>query len=244
MPEPQDKADLRLPIISFSGHSIFPQTFFLLKPEPKSRTAKLIGRVLKSLPPKCLVVVQDSGHRYDDPDGISAVGVVTKLFSQEDRVKFSAEYRAGLSNLVYEPGEQMWSARVTRLRDEPEEKGLDIGNSELPMILGCIESIYYLFLEIKGLERDPDLLEKINGYIEKLKLNRREKETAYYLPWHILIDFRHLPEDIKRWALRTDSVVERLQIIVDALKAEKSILSHAIMLAEDDPDVTPKDESN
>lgn len=224
-----------LTVFPLLSHSIYPHTFFLIKPGQSQKT--LIEKICRNDPPQCMVVVQNLDKKKTDPDSFDKIGIVSTVEVDGEAFKFSAKWRAEIKSLSYYPKQGIWKADVLRLLDSPELTKLTDDHHDLPMIFGAMESILRLLLDLKNLvKRGEDLADRLDEQIKKLKQTRREKETAYSLPWHVLIDFQHLAEEVKGKMLKTDSVMERLQFLIDILKSEKTILINAQVLAEDDPE--------
>lgn len=231
----QSMAGLTLPVFPYFKHIIFPHTVFLISPDVKSPKRIILEKISKNDPPECVVVVQNSNLKETDPASFSKIGVVSAVEVTEAEFKVFAKYKAVIENLAHYPKHDIWKADISRLPDIPELAELTDSHCDLPMILGGVESIYCLLQDLKPLVKEKELEIKLVDQIKKLKQIKREKETAYFLPWHILIDFGYLPEEIKSKMLETNSVMERLQIVIDILKNEKAILRNAEMLSEDDP---------
>lgn len=225
----------KLLILPFSSHIVFPCTYCWMAVSEKLFNRHIIERVLQTNPPECLIVVQNLNLAENDPKRFSNIGVVVNVKVEGSKINFFAQYRAGIEEPEYDPKRRSWSANALKLPDVPELQELSDSHSDLSMILGCVESIFILLQDLAPLIKDKQLAQKIKDLLSNLKFARREKERAYSLPWHVLIDFRHLPDRVQSSMLAADSILERLQIVVDILKLEKQILRNAEVFAEEEP---------
>lgn len=227
--------ELSLPVYPLSKHLIYPHTYWLIDSDEKSNRTTLLEKILKNDPPQCVVIVKNDSDKIAEPASFSKIGVISSVKIVKERFRISAEHRASVDNLAYYPGQNIWRADVTKLVDVPGLAELTDNHYDLPMIFGAVESIYRLLLDLKPLVEENELAKKIEENISNLRLAKRDKDIAYTLPWHILIDFAYMPEEIKARMLATDNVIERLQTIIDVLKMEIKIMKYSKDLAEDEP---------
>lgn len=238
MPEPDRVARSNLILPAFGmGVIFYPFTKVTLYPEFVEKNKKILNEILRRDPPHCVVLF--TSEKPVDVEGFCGMfnyGLICSLVrSEKEGYVLYGKLRAKIVSL--DRKQSFYQAKVEELPDDPPQEA--IARPHRSMMFGVMESIrvslreWLSKLPVSGSQAEQDLIAAINKRLASIEVNRRELETAYSLPWQIMIEIpTFFSEDFKLKMLKTDNVVDRLQEVAESLIDEAAIFQYAKTLAE------------
>lgn len=222
------KNDRILPVI-VSEPVLFPTT--ILKMGESSKKYDFPQMVVDKIE---YLVIKSDDECETGPGNLWAIGVVCSLRKRSKEYFLDGKSRAKVIKIWRDKKEKL-IARINELEDIPTMG--ELTETEMPMLFGCVESIRR-FLK-KWQEKIPgsenELHKKISEQINGIEARRRETETIYSLPWHILVNFPYFFSlSFKEEMLKTNKVIDRLLSVAEKLQQEISTFRYAESFADAD----------
>jgi hypothetical protein len=224
----------KLPAICLN-YFIFPFIKLRLSPPFGERLDQaFVGALQGKNSAECLLMFRDPHEKTPSKFiGMLDVGTVASIERSGDDFDVAGLYRANV--LSFEKDRQRKRLGWTTIEKRPdvpayEEVENNLQHSELPMLLGCVESILRLLKEIHEKivisdEESKKFKERLEGQIRRLKNELREPYTPYQICWYVPgITLDHISDLYKTKILLEDRVADRLQLVMEALQMEKRIL--------------------
>jgi len=224
------KNELVLPVIVLQTTVLFPSTFLKINEQFQKQTPlKLLADETKYL------TLKNDAPNAVGPGRLWEIGCVCSLQKKDDDFWLSGESRAEVIKIWLDKKRRLLVASIRELEDIPTVG--ELTDAELPMLFGCVESILRFFRkwQEKVPENEAELHKKIKERIVRIESERRQKETIYSLPWHVLVVFSDFFSfDFKEEMLRTNKVIDRLLSVAEKLQREISAFQFAGSFADAD----------
>lgn len=225
----------KLPVVTFNCF-VFPFVQFEIGPPFTEGFKEAIEHALNGRNGcECLAMFKDPRDNMPSKfAGLLDVGVVLSIERSGDDIVITGAYRANV--LTFERDKKIKKLGWATIEPRPdiplqEEVEHNLEHVELPMLLGCVETILRLLKEInrKVIPNDEEskyFKEKLEKQILNLQNERREPYTPYQICWYVPgTTFDCISDRYKVKMLLEDRAVDRLQLVIEALQLEKKILT-------------------
>ncbi|MDO8657301.1 MAG: hypothetical protein Q7K55_01075 [Candidatus Levybacteria bacterium] len=213
---------------------IYPSIRLGVEPVLKLNDQKIWEKILKQKDPRAIAFLHKPTLDLLSAKPISNnAGVLVSIEVMDNKYfELVGISRVEIMEFTKDKNTNLLMTEVKLLEDKPKQS--EINQSESIMVLGSLEAICSLLIQLSELLPEKDEIKKdIDFLINHIKDNRRSLNTAYYfLPCMVLRYFDFVEDELRELLLKNDDIIYRLQTIIDILKKEIKIFEMRQILFE------------